>query len=164
VSFLFEGGAHMSQQLSFVLPEIDRVQTKERIEGLLEEYRMLLLQVELEYLPKVTAGFSLVPPSNTNVFHSSTEDSAIKNVDYQKRREKFLLRIQRAVNRLAYQERGVMIKRYMQQEELYDYEVYNELGMSERKYYRIKSRAFYKLALALKEEVYVQEGQAVKAE
>ncbi|MEC0282309.1 ArpU family phage packaging/lysis transcriptional regulator [Terribacillus saccharophilus] len=151
----------MSQQMSFVLPEIDRVKTKERIEELLEEYRMLLLQVELDCLPKVTAGFTLVPPTNTNAFHSSTEDAAIKNVDYQIHRDNFLSRIQKAVNRLAYQERGIIIQRHMQQEELYDYEVYNELGMSERKYYRIKARAFYKLAFALKEEVYVQDGQVV---
>ena len=36
------------------------------------------------------------------------------------------------------------------------YELYNEMGMSESKYYRIKSRAFYKLAFALRIEVYKQ--------
>ncbi|MEC0282415.1 ArpU family phage packaging/lysis transcriptional regulator [Terribacillus saccharophilus] len=154
----------MAQQLSFVLPEIDRVSTKNRVENLLEQYRILLLQVDIEFLPKVTARYSLVPPSNTNAFHSSTEDAAIKIVDYQRNRTEFILRMQKSVNRLPYQERSIIIRRYMLHEEYYDYEVYNELGMSERKYYRIKARAFLRLAFALREEVYVQDGQAVPTE
>ncbi|WP_175074647.1 ArpU family phage packaging/lysis transcriptional regulator [Terribacillus sp. AE2B 122] len=154
----------MAQQLSFVLPEIDRVSTKNRVENLLEQYRILLLQVDIEFLPKVTAGYSLVPPSNTNAFHSSTEDAAIKIVDYQRNRTEFILRMQKSVNRLSFQERSIIVRRYMLQEEYYDYEVYNELGMSERKYYRIKARAFLRLAFALREEVYVQDGQAVPTE
>lgn len=154
----------MAQQLSFVLPEIDRVSTKNRVENLLEQYRILLLQVDIEFVPKVTAGYSLVPPSSTNAFHSSTEEAAIKIVDYQRNRTEFILRMQKAVNRLSYQERSIIIRRYMLNEEYYDYEVYNELGMSERKYYRIKARAFLRLAFALREEVYVPDGQAVPAE
>lgn len=42
----------------------------------------------------------------------------------------------------------------MQLEEMYDYEVYAEMGMSQRSYYRIKAKAFYRLAFALREEVY----------
>lgn len=50
-----------------------------------------------------------------------------------------------------------IIKRYMTLEEPYDYEVYNEMGISESKFYRIREKAFYKLAFALRIEVYKEE-------
>lgn len=43
---------------------------------------------------------------------------------------------------------------YMQSEEMYDYEVYAEMSLSQRKYYCIKAKALYRLAFALREEVY----------
>lgn len=43
---------------------------------------------------------------------------------------------------------------YMQNEEMYDYEVYAEMGLSQRSYYRTKAKAFYRLAFALRMEVY----------
>ncbi|MGH1232317.1 ArpU family phage packaging/lysis transcriptional regulator, partial [Bacillus toyonensis] len=44
-------------------------------------------------------------------------------------------------------------------EDICDYMVYNEMGMSERTYRRVKARAFYKLAFALRLEVYETEKQ-----
>ena len=67
-------------------------------------------------------------------------------------------RIERAVNRLTKLERELIIKRYMTyDEESYDYEIYNEMGISESKFYRIREKAFYKLAFALRIEVYKEE-------
>lgn len=140
-------------QLSFQLPKIDREATKNAVEAALEKYRLYVLMEPEERLPKVTQTFSLVPPSNTNGFHSSTEDAAITNVDQERFRREYIERIQRAVNRLSYQERAIIIQRYMTHEDIFDYEVYSDLGMSERKYYRVKGRAFYKLAFILRIEV-----------
>lgn len=145
----------MEKQL---LPEIDRERTKEAVEKALEKYRIFSISVPEEHLPKVTASYTLTPPANTNAFHSPTEDAVIKNVDYHIEREKYIKQIQKAVNRLAFQERALIIKRYMSDEDVFDYTIYNELHISERKYYRIKSRAFYKLAFAMKLEVYTNEG------
>lgn len=141
-------------QLEFNLPAIDENETKKAVECALEKYMMYVLSQSLDRLPKVTQSFTLVPPSNTNEFHSSTEDAAIANVDYDRERMKYIKWVYSAVNRLSYQEREIIIKRYMDTEEVYDYELYNQLGMSERKYYRVKARAFYKLAFALKIEQY----------
>jgi ArpU family phage transcriptional regulator len=145
-------------QLSFQLPEIDREATREAVERALEKYRIYLLTVPEERLPKITQTFSIVPPSNTNQFHSSTEDAAAFNIDYAKEKEDHINWVQKAVNRLSHLERGIIIQRYMNLEDVFDYEVYNELGMSERKYYRVKARAFYKLAFVLKLEVYNTNG------
>ncbi|KZN97499.1 ArpU family transcriptional regulator [Aeribacillus pallidus] len=141
--------------MTFQLPEIDRNETKKRVEAALEKYRFYLLTVPEERLPKVTATYALVPPSNTNKFLSSTEEMAIRSADYERERDEYVKQVTAAINRLSKWERAIIIRRYISEDDmLYDYEIYNDLGMSERKYYRIKSRAFYKLAFALKIEVY----------
>lgn len=150
----------MTEQL---LPEINREETKKAVEQALERYRIYLLTQPEELQPTITQQYSFIPPSNTNAFHSSTEQTAINNAgitDLVKQRNEHVKRIQLAINRLGYQERAILIRKYMGNEELYDYEVYNELGMSERKYYRVKGTAFYKLAFALKVEVYKEDVKA----
>lgn len=141
-------------QLQFKLPEIDRELTKKAVESALEKYRFYLLTVPEEKLPRITPSYSIVPPSNTNEFHSSTEDAVINRVDGERERLEYIERIRRAVNRLNIRERELIIKRYLEEDEVYDYEIYNELGMSERRYYRYKGRIFYKLAFILKVEKY----------
>ncbi|WGV93406.1 ArpU family phage packaging/lysis transcriptional regulator [Bacillus stercoris] len=141
-------------QLTLNIPQIDEEATKLKAEKLLDQYRLYLLQVPDDFLPKVTPTYSIVPPSITNEFHSSTEEAALKRIDWEIQRDKFLKRIQRAVNRLSQRERQIIVMLYMQSEEMYDYEVYAEMGLSQRSYYRIKAKAFYRLAFALREEVY----------
>lgn len=141
-----------------MLPEIDRDATKKAVETAFEKYRFYLLTIPEERLPKLTATYSLVPPTNTNEFHSTTEDITIKNVDSERERDAYIEWVRRAVNRLAPKEREIIVKRYLQDEEIFDYEIYNEIGYSERRYYRLKARIFYKLAFILKIEVYKNEG------
>lgn len=97
----------------FQLPEIDREASKKKIETLLDNYKVVFLQVPDDLLPKVTAGFNIVPPSNTNAFHSSTEDTAIKRIEMEQERYAFLSKIQKAVNRLPANERQIIIMRHM---------------------------------------------------
>lgn len=151
----------MGKEFEFQLAAIDREETKKKVEEALEKYRIMLLSQDMDQLPTVTQNFSLVPPSNTNKFHSSTEDIAIQNADKDKERREYIKRIYMAVNRLGYKERAILIRRYMTEDSIYDYQVYNELHMSERTYHRYKSKAFYRLAFALKLEVY--EEQAVSS-
>jgi ArpU family phage transcriptional regulator len=142
------------KELDNQLDAIDRKATKEKVENELDKYRLMLLTQELDNMPKVTQNFSLIPPTHTNEFHSSTEDAAITNADYERKRREFIKRVSMAVNRLGYKERAILIRRYMTEESVFDYEVYSELNMSERTYHRYKSKAFYRLAFALKLEVY----------
>lgn len=140
-----------------MLPEIDREKTKEAVEAALEKYRFFLLMIPEEKLPKITASYSLIPPAFTNEFHSSTESAVIDKVDLERQRIEYIERIRKAVNRLAFKEREIIIKRYLGDDEVFDYEIYNEIGYSERRYYRLKARIFYKLAFLLKIEVYKSE-------
>lgn len=143
----------MRKQLS-ILPEIDRERTKEAVEAALEKYRFYLLREPEENLPKVTATYSLTPPAFSNQFHSSTETAVIDKVDFERERTEYIEKIRKAVNRLNFKERELIIKRYLQDDEVYDYEIYNDVGLSESKYYKLRGRAFYKLAFILRIEVY----------
>ncbi|TNU83481.1 ArpU family transcriptional regulator, partial [Bacillus velezensis] len=105
-------------QMTLNIPQIDEEATRMKAEKLLEQYRMYLLQVPEDFLPKVTATYSLVPPSFSNEFHSSTEDAALKRMDWEIERERFLKRMQRAVNRLSQKERQILVMLYMQNEEM----------------------------------------------
>lgn len=140
-------------QLQFNLPEIDREQTKAAVEQALEKYRLYSLQVSLDRLPSITASYSLAPAAS-NLPSSSTENAAIANLEYEQERMKFINWIVRAVNRMTKLERTIIYKCYLDEDEQFDYQIYRDLNMSERNYYRIKSRMFYKLAFALKIEVY----------
>lgn len=144
------------KQLSF-LRDVDGEKTKEAVEAALEKYRMYMLTVPDEFLPRVTQTYSLVPPSQTNAFHSSTEDIAVKRADFDREKYKYMEKINRAVNRLTKLQRELIVKRYMTFEELRDYDVYNDMCISESKYYRERKKAFYKIAFALGIEVYKEE-------
>lgn len=143
----------MIVQLTF-LPEIDREETKRNVESALEKYKIMLLMDPEELEPKITATFKLAASAPTNEFHSTTEEVAVEKIDMEQRKRKHIKRIRNAVNRLSFHERSIIIRRYLNTEDIFDYEVYNELGFSESKYYRIKSDAFYKLAFMLKIAVY----------
>lgn len=147
-------------QLTF-LPEIDRVETKKNVEEALEKYQIMLLMDPEELEPTITASFRLTPPSQTNEFHSTTEDVAIQKTEMERNRHDYINKIRKAVNRLSYHERIIIINRYLKGDDIFDYEVYNELGYSESKYYKIKSDAFYKLAFILRVAVYKEEVSSV---
>ncbi|MCC2931625.1 ArpU family phage packaging/lysis transcriptional regulator [Bacillus sp. LBG-1-113] len=151
----------MSQKI-MKLPQINEQATKLKVEKLLDQYRLYLLQVPDDSLPKITPTYSIVPPSITNEFYSSTEENAIKRLDWEIERNRFLKRIQKAVNRLSLKERQVIVMLYMQQDEMYDYEVYAEMGLSQRSFYRVKAKALYRLAFALREEVYTKKREKPK--
>lgn len=137
----------------FNIPEIDKKKTKERVLDALEKYRMYALQVSLDRLPSITASYSLTPISG-NLPTSATENAAIANVDYEKAREKYINWIVRGVNRLPERDRSIVYMRYLQADEMFDYQIQAELHMSERSYYRVKALIFERLGSALNIEVY----------
>lgn len=144
----------MKMEQLTLLPEIDEKATKQAVERVLEKYRIYKLQVSLDRLPTITADYSFIPRGYTGTTSDSTADAAIANIDYERERIQFLNRIHDAVNRLTPRERAIIIQVYLADEPMYDYEVYTELNMSERQYYRIKFQTFIKLAYLLSLERY----------
>ncbi|MBE7134789.1 ArpU family transcriptional regulator [Bacillus paranthracis] len=150
----------MNKQLSFKMPVLDEEETKNEVEKVFEEYRMYLSKMPSDILPKVTASYSIVPPSVTNEFNSSTENIAIERLQYEMAREKFMNWVYRAVNRLPKRERQIIYMYYMEEEKGYDPDIMDEVKLGRTTYYKVKGKALLRLAFSLRKEVFKQNTQA----
>ncbi|SDD27611.1 phage transcriptional regulator, ArpU family [Paenibacillus sp. UNCCL117] len=138
-------------QMGFELPEVDRKQTKEAVEGALERYRIYKFLSFEEREATITASYDDTPRSNTDVTSDQTAKIAIFNVDAQAARKAHIEQVERAVNRLPRMEKFLIMERYMTSEADYltDQNVYNHKfnpPISQGKYDKIRWKAFYKLA------------------
>ncbi|PEI74723.1 ArpU family phage packaging/lysis transcriptional regulator [Bacillus toyonensis] len=154
----------MNKQLSFKMPVLDEEETKNEVEKIFEEYRMYLSQMPSDILPKVTASYSIVPPSVTNEFNSSTENIAIERVQYEMVRDKFMNWVHRAVNRLPKRERQIIHMYYMEEEKGYDPDIMDEVRLGRTTYYKVKGKALLRLAFSLRKEVFKQKAQTEEVE
>ncbi|HEK9100187.1 ArpU family transcriptional regulator [Bacillus pfraonensis] len=146
-------------QLTF-LPKIDRKATQARLEKILEDVRIYRQFGMIRNEMKVTASCEVRYYGPTNVVGKPAEDVALANLELSKREERLKrlsFQIDKALSRFSKNQRDIIVKRYLEDEEVFDYMVYNEIGMSERTYRRNQSNAFYKLAFALRLEVYEAE-------
>ncbi|WP_439741128.1 ArpU family phage packaging/lysis transcriptional regulator [Bacillus pseudomycoides] len=143
-------------QLTF-LPKINRKATQARLEKILEDVRIYRQFGMIRNEMKVTASCEVRYHGATNVVGKPAEDVALANIGLSIREERLKrlsFQIDKALSRFSKNQRDIIIKRYLEDEEVFDYMVYNEIGMSERTYRRNKSNAFYKLAFALRLEAY----------
>ncbi|PEW64339.1 ArpU family transcriptional regulator [Bacillus cereus] len=154
----------MNKQLSFKMPVLDEEETKNEVEKVFEEYRMYLSQMPSDILPKVTASYSIVPPSVTNEFNSSTENIAIERLQYEMARDKFMNWVHRAVNRLPKRERQIIHMYYMEEEKGYDPDIMDEVRLGRTTYYKAKGKALLRLAFSLRKEVFKQKAQNKEVE
>ncbi|MBG9518680.1 MULTISPECIES: ArpU family phage packaging/lysis transcriptional regulator [Bacillus cereus group] len=154
----------MNKQLSFKMPVLDEEETKNEVEKVFEEYRMYLSQMPSDILPKVTASYSIVPPSVTNEFNSSTENIAIERIQYEMARDKFMNWVHRAVNRLPKRERQIIHMYYMEEEKGYDPDIMDEVKLGRTTYYKVKGKALLRLAFSLRKEVFKQRAQNEEVE
>ncbi|HDR4886081.1 TPA: ArpU family transcriptional regulator [Bacillus cereus] len=148
-------------QLTF-LPKIDRKATQVRLEEIFETVRIYRQFGMIRNEMKVTASCEVRYHGPTNIVGKPVENAALANVAMNEREVKLKhlsVQIDKALSRFSKIQRDIIVKRYLEDEEVFDYMVYNEIGMSERTYRRNKSNAFYKLAFALRLEVYETEEQ-----
>ncbi|QJD83540.1 ArpU family phage packaging/lysis transcriptional regulator [Cohnella herbarum] len=83
----------------------------------------------------------------TGLTSDSTASIAIRNVDEPEMRHMFIDKVDRCVNRLPELQKKIIKLKYMQDEEIYDYQVYQiELGIAEGTFTKFKWKAFEKLA------------------
>ena len=148
-------------QLTF-LPKIDRKATQVRLEAILENVRIYRQFGMIRNEMKVTASSEARYHGPTNIVGKPTENIALANIAMNEREvklQRLSFQIDKALSRFSKNQRDIIVKRYLEDEEVFDYMVYNDIGMSERTYRRNKSNAFYKLAFALRLEVYETEEQ-----
>ncbi|MFM1655567.1 ArpU family phage packaging/lysis transcriptional regulator [Brevibacillus sp. B_LB10_24] len=141
------------QQMTF-LPELDRKKTQKAVEAALEKYRLYKYLTFEEREASVTASYEHRDGGRSNQTSDQTAGIAVHNVDEQTARRAYCERVERAVNRLPRMERFLIQERYMGADSEYitDYSIYCHRfnpPISEFTYYKIKWKAFYKIALAL---------------
>lgn len=151
---VIEGGNTMSDMLR----AIDEKETAKAIEEKLREYRTYKLIAHEDKVPQITAKYTVEMPNFSNIKSSSTENVAIANVEGKKEAEEFFLKFAKAMNKLTFIERRLITLAFLADDPLFNYEICAELNISESKFYRLRTKALYKLALAMGVERYKEVG------
>lgn len=139
------------------LMEIDRDETWKRTEEELERastyQRVGIVRKEIRNTP----SYEPREHQGTNAISKPCEDIAVWNVDNELRLKQAYDRVQRALRGLKRTERRIIELLYFNNDDVFNYNVYTELNMSERTYGRYKTRAMYQLAFAMGLEVYKED-------
>ncbi|MED0681078.1 ArpU family phage packaging/lysis transcriptional regulator [Aneurinibacillus thermoaerophilus] len=149
-------------QMSF-LPKINRKATQDRVEHALETARVYkrigFVRREVKNTPSYEARYH----GATNLTTDQVGDNASWNVDKEEEIKRLTERVEKAVKQLPKRQRQIIEKRYLEDEDVFDYIVCTELGMSESTYGRQKAKAVYKLAFMLNLEVLADDPNSVSA-
>lgn len=126
-----------------LVPGILKKETLAKAYAVLERYQVLCNIAEEDYLPKLTATYSLEPRGHSWKPSSQTESMVARRVDAQAEVEA----IRRAVDRVSdSHHRQVIIEKYYYGRNRTDIERYMDLGYSESEFYRLLERAVLEFA------------------
>lgn len=135
------------------LPELDRRRTQVAIESMLEKYRIFKTVTFEAKEASTTYSYTERFHGPTNTVTDQTAAIASYNVDIPAARRAYCSAIDSVVERLDTREQQTLVReRYMRRDEMYDYTIYNHVfdpPVSKDTYVKIRSKAFYKMALAL---------------
>ncbi|MDT3426090.1 ArpU family phage transcriptional regulator [Paenibacillus forsythiae] len=144
-------------QLAFDILPIDETETRRRVEEYLETVRVYRQIGFVRRQAALTASPEPRYHGSTNAISRQTENIAIWNTDRAAALEQQSKLLDLAMGRLKKAEKEIIQRRYLDYEDEYDSILCGELGMSERKYRRVKSRAIYVLACALGLEILIED-------
>ncbi|MBC2284913.1 ArpU family phage packaging/lysis transcriptional regulator [Listeria booriae] len=97
--------------------------------------------------PKLTSTLTIVPPSFSNEFHSTTEESAIWNIDAIKEAQDYVNLIEHHVNQLLERSRQIIYRLFIAGDS--DYITREELYLADTQYKEEKRKAIERLAYQL---------------
>ncbi|MCZ8513465.1 ArpU family transcriptional regulator [Paenibacillus filicis] len=137
--------------------EINKAETRRAVEERLESARIYKQIGFIRRETRTTAFYEAREHGTTNMLSNPTENIALWNVKKEERLREEQEQVEMAISMLGEVERQIIEKRYMVDDEVFDYNVIMEMHLSERKYYRLKLRAILKLAFALRLEVYLDQ-------
>lgn len=125
--------------------EIDNEITKKNVDYLLNRYHSIR-RLAGSYSPKITATYSLVPRS----FTGQTSDSTSKTVDLRVQAQKQLKEIEDAFDCISADAKRRLYFKYMSDDRIYDYQIYEKQNISKATYYRELGEAQLEFAEAYK--------------
>lgn len=144
-----------AQQLTFDLPAMDSTETRRQVEEYLET---VFIYRQVGFIRREAATTANCEPryhGNTYTVSKSAENVAMWNVSKEEELERKAQLLDKALYKLTKTERELIERRYLREREVYDYNVCEEMHLGERKYRRVKARAMYILAYALRLEVLI---------
>ncbi|GIP29659.1 ArpU family transcriptional regulator [Paenibacillus sp. J23TS9] len=147
------------------LPELDRRKTQTAVEALLEKYRIYKTITFEAREASMTASYTERFHGPTNVTSDQTAQIAVHNVDVPATRRAYCEMIESIVERLSEREQLVIRERYLKQDDVFDYKVYNYIldpPVSKDTYTKVRTKAFYKMALALADRGLLMLGELQK--
>ncbi|OJT69236.1 ArpU family phage packaging/lysis transcriptional regulator [Bacillus licheniformis] len=132
-----------------LLKEPTKKQEDKIIKSVLREfkkYHRCLLVLEENQLPKITASYTYNESSTVNnQFHSSTESTAIANIEAQE----FITSLLKRIDRLKPRYRKIIYEYYIKTDEPNVIEISNMLHVTESHFHRLKRNALITLGYAL---------------
>jgi len=140
-------------QIAFPGMEIDEDATFEKLE---KELKTAALYKRIGFIrrdPALTPSYAVKENTGIREVGKQVESIAIHNVDGEERAKRTYERVALAISRLRHTQREIITQRYMTEPEPLDINVWIELNLSERTYYRLKLEAMSELAYALRLEV-----------
>jgi ArpU family phage transcriptional regulator len=140
-------------QLAFDILPIHEKETRRRVEEYLETVRVYRQIGFVRRQAALTASPEPRYHGLTNAISRTTENIAVWNTDREAELEQKSKLLDLAMGRLKKVEREIIERRYMDYEDEYDSILCGEMGMSERKYRRLKSKGIYMLACSLGLEI-----------
>lgn len=136
-------------QMALDIYNVDEDKTREAVETFLIQAREYQVTEYIPDEPSMTASYNDMPRSNTGVTSDQTSNIATKLVDEQQRRRRHVERAEKAIRKLGAKQQLLIRERYMNDDDVWDYDVARKIGYSDRHYRRIKSWAIYRLATSL---------------
>lgn len=123
--------------------EVHEEITKNNVNNLLSRYHNIK-RLAGSYTPKITSTYSMTPRSETGITSDSTSDK----VSLRAKATDHLKEIERAYNCLSANSRKRIYLKYLSDDNLYDYQIYNTQNISKDTYYRELSKAQLEFAEA----------------
>lgn len=134
------------------LPLSVKQEIKSVVETELERYRLWKYVIFQEREASITGSWSDMPKGFTGTVSDQTSNIAAYNVDNLAKRQAYCDRIEQAVSRLPEVERKIITERYMRQETVFNFVIFNQLldpPMSNGTYDKRRIYAMTKLTLML---------------
>lgn len=141
-----------------IFESVNYVETKNAVKNMMNLYKLLLLRLEDNQLPRMTAkyGLSFGGGSSVRNTKSSVENYVLKKIILEGQINEYVSKIILAFNKLDEDERKFLYLKYLTDMKMSDEQIMPQCHMCLRNFRELKKLAYIKFAMALGIEVYTQ--------
>ena len=139
-----------------IFESINYVETKTAVRKMMDLYKLLLLRLEENQVPRITTkyGLTYAGGSSCKSTKSNVEDYVIKKIVLENKLGDYLSKIVTAFNKLDETERKYLYLKFLTDTSISDEQIMPQCHMCLRSFRELKKLAYIKFAMALGIEVY----------